>query len=106
MDEQMQSMLQQHVYCTQCTYFRIDDEERPYCYHSNECDIGNCEDSMALSERPCYVPIHDRWRMLKPCLVARLCAVNKLAVAGHHDDLGEMDFALRVQRISDIEVLW
>ena len=43
-----------HVYCTKCKWFRIDDEDIPYCPFENTCDIGNCEDSMAYKYRPNY----------------------------------------------------
>jgi len=44
-----------HVYCTHCLYFRLDDEDKPYCrYEEKECDIRNCEDSRPYSKRPMY----------------------------------------------------
>ena len=43
-----------HVYCTNCKWFRIDDEDIPYCPFENTCDIGNCEDSMSFADRPRY----------------------------------------------------
>ena len=43
-----------HVYCTNCKWFRIDDEDIPYCPFEDICDIGNCEDSMAYKYRPNY----------------------------------------------------
>jgi len=43
-----------HVYCTHCKHFRLDDEEIPYCYYEDKCNIKNCEDSMPLIERPYY----------------------------------------------------
>jgi len=43
-----------HVYCTQCKWFRLDDEEIPYCFWEDECEIGNCEDSMRFEDRPKY----------------------------------------------------
>jgi len=48
MDENM------HVYCTDCKYFRLDDENKPYCPFESECDIWNCEDSKSLLDRPKY----------------------------------------------------
>ena len=43
-----------HVYCTNCKWFRIDDEDIPYCPFENICDIGNCEDSTPYKYRPHY----------------------------------------------------
>lgn len=43
-----------HVYCTNCKWFRIDDEDIPYCPFEDTCDIGNCEDSMSFADRPRY----------------------------------------------------
>jgi hypothetical protein len=43
-----------HVYCTKCKWFRLDDEEIPYCFFENECDIWDCEDSKPFRERPKY----------------------------------------------------
>lgn len=43
-----------HVYCTHCKWFRIDDEDIPYCPFEDTCDIGDCEDSMAYKYRPNY----------------------------------------------------
>lgn len=43
-----------HVYCTKCKWFRLCDEEIPYCLYSNECDIEDCEDSRPYKERPKY----------------------------------------------------
>lgn len=43
-----------HVYCTNCFYFRLDDEELPYCVYEDKCNINNCEDSRPFKERPYY----------------------------------------------------
>jgi len=43
-----------HVYCTNCMHFRLCDEGIPYCYFENNCDINNCEDSVAFMHRPFY----------------------------------------------------
>lgn len=42
------------VYCTECKYFRIDDENIPYCPFEDSCDIYDCEDSRRYSDRPMY----------------------------------------------------
>ena len=44
----------EHVYCTNCLHFRLDDEEIPYCPFEDECDINDCEDSKSYEDRPCY----------------------------------------------------
>ena len=44
-----------HVYCTQCQYFRTDDEHLPYCPFEGECDINDCEDSRPFKDRPRYL---------------------------------------------------
>lgn len=44
----------EHVYCTDCKHFRLDDEYKQYCPFEEECDIWNCEDSKPFSERPKY----------------------------------------------------
>jgi hypothetical protein len=44
----------EHVYCTDCLYFRLDDESKPYCMYENKCNINDCEDSKSFKERPCY----------------------------------------------------
>jgi len=38
-----------HVYCTDCINFRLDDEELPYCCYEDKCDINDCDDSKAYS---------------------------------------------------------
>ena len=45
-----------HVYCTDCKYFRVDDEETPYCIRQNNkpCTDYDMEDSMPYSERQQY----------------------------------------------------
>lgn len=43
-----------HVYCTNCFNFRLDNEELPYCYFENKCDINDFEDSRPFKERPYY----------------------------------------------------
>ena len=43
-----------HVYCTHCAYFRLDEEEIPYCFFENECNLDDCEDSRPYEERPKY----------------------------------------------------
>lgn len=43
-----------HVYCTHCKWFRIDEEEVPYCYWETRCSIEDPEDSMRFEDRPCY----------------------------------------------------
>lgn len=50
--------MQEYVYCKNCTHFHLDDENLPYCYYENECNINNFEDSRKLSERPCYKEIN------------------------------------------------
>lgn len=45
-----------HVYCTSCIYFRLCDENKPYCIYENKCDINNCEDSKPYENRPHYEP--------------------------------------------------
>ena len=110
MNESLENLIAQHVYCWDCTFFRIDDEERPYCYHENECNIGNCDDSMALYCRPCYAQRVEKQKMLLACLTARLRAIDNLAVGFHeggpYQDGEELDFTLKVQRIADIQYLW
>lgn len=44
----------EQVYCTDCKWFRLDDEEIPYCPFEDKCDINNCEDSRSFLDRPCY----------------------------------------------------
>ena len=44
----------EYVYCTDCVYFRLDDEFTPYCLFEDECDIEDCEDSRHITERPKY----------------------------------------------------
>ena len=43
-----------HVYCTNCEYFRLDDESKPYCPFEGECDIWDCNDSKPFIQRPKY----------------------------------------------------
>jgi hypothetical protein len=43
-----------HVYCTDCTNFRLCDEEIPYCVFEDKCDINDCEDSKAFIYRPYF----------------------------------------------------
>ena len=43
-----------HVYCTDCWYFRLCDENIPYCVHENECNIDDCYDNKPITERPKY----------------------------------------------------
>jgi hypothetical protein len=45
---------ERHVYCTRCKWFRLDDEEIPYCPYEEECNIWDCEDSKPYRERPKY----------------------------------------------------
>ena len=47
----------EYVYCTECKYFRLDDEYTPYCPFEDKCDINDCEDSRQLEERPYYEPL-------------------------------------------------
>jgi len=46
--------LDTYVYCTHCKWFRLDDEDIPYCPYEDECEIRNCEDSMRYKDRPRY----------------------------------------------------
>ena len=46
--------INQHVYCTDCKWFRLCDEGLPYCPFEGECDINDYEDSRKLLDRPCY----------------------------------------------------
>lgn len=50
--------LNKHVYCVDCIHFRLDDEVIPYCYHEDDCNINNFEDSMVFKDRPCYEEIN------------------------------------------------
>lgn len=43
-----------HVYCTCCKWFKIGDEDIPYCPYESECNIWDCEDSKPYKERPKY----------------------------------------------------
>lgn len=43
-----------YVYCTECYYFRLCDEHKPYCIYENKCDINDPEDSKQLKYRPYY----------------------------------------------------
>lgn len=43
-----------HVYCTDCKWFKLDNEYIPYCIYEDQCNIWNCEDSKPFSERPKY----------------------------------------------------
>lgn len=45
---------EKYVYCTHCKYFRVDDEEKPYCPFEDKCDIWDCEDSKDINLRPYY----------------------------------------------------
>ena len=45
-----------YVYCTNCRYFRLCDENLPYCMYENKCNINDCEDSKSPKERPYYEP--------------------------------------------------
>lgn len=47
-------MNDEYVYCTNCIYFRLDDEFIPYCPFEDECDIEDCEDGRPITERPRY----------------------------------------------------
>ncbi|MDD4188453.1 MAG: hypothetical protein PHX04_06870 [Bacilli bacterium] len=44
----------EYVYCTDCKWFRTDDEELPYCPYEDECNIWGCEDSKQFKYRPHY----------------------------------------------------
>ena len=46
----------EQVYCTNCKYFRLCDEQKPYCVSENvdKCDNWDCDDSRPFSERPYY----------------------------------------------------
>ena len=44
----------EHVYCTNCIHFRLDDELLPYCMYENKCNINDCEDSKKRKYRPFY----------------------------------------------------
>jgi len=44
-----------YVYCTNCIYFRLDDEGIPYCPFEDKCNINDCEDSKLFKERPKYI---------------------------------------------------
>ena len=48
--------LDEYVYYTNCRYFRLCDENLPYCMYENKCNINDCEDSKPLKERPYYEP--------------------------------------------------
>lgn len=50
----MNDIINNMVYCTDCFYFRLDDESLPYCIFENKCDINNCEDSKHREDRPFY----------------------------------------------------
>ena len=43
-----------HVCCTNCLYFRLCDEQLPYCMYENKCNINNYKDSMHIQKRPHY----------------------------------------------------
>ena len=49
-----------YVYCTDCLYFRLDDEGLPYCYNENKCDINDFEDSKPFKNRPCYIEFNKK----------------------------------------------
>lgn len=51
-------MSNEHVYCTDCYYFRLCDENLPYCMYEDKCNINNCEDSKSREERPHYMEAH------------------------------------------------
>lgn len=51
--------LNEHVYCTNCIYFRLDWKESPYCCYEAICDITDCEDSKPLKYRPYYDELVD-----------------------------------------------
>jgi len=44
----------EYVYCTNCYYFRLDDEYKQYCMYEDKCNINNPEDSQLIEERPFY----------------------------------------------------
>ena len=49
------------VYCTRCKYFRLCDEQKPYCVseHVDKCNNWDCDDSKPLSERPFYEEVKE-----------------------------------------------
>lgn len=47
----------EYVYCTECKYFRLDDEYIPYCLFEDKCDIWFYEDGRPLEKRPYYEPL-------------------------------------------------
>lgn len=46
------------VKCTDCFYFRLDDENIPYCLYENKCDIENPEDQFNVEFRPYFTKIN------------------------------------------------
>jgi len=49
-----------HVYCTKCKWFKIDDDNIPFCCFSDECDLWDCEDSKPFIFRPKYINAEDK----------------------------------------------
>ena len=98
------------VSCVNCVCIRFDDEDRPYCWHINDCYIDQHEDSLPLFIRCCYVPRDNPWKMFDLCLAARLCAINNLAVGFHeggpYAEREEVAFAMKIQSISNIGDFW
>lgn len=44
----------EYIYCTNCYYFKMYDEDTPYCMYKDRCDIIDCEDSKDRKYRPFY----------------------------------------------------
>jgi hypothetical protein len=41
----------EHVYCTDCVNFILDDDNTPYCEYENKCNIQYPEDSVPYKDR-------------------------------------------------------
>ena len=48
----------EHVYCTNCKWFKLTEDEVPTCKYETECDIYNPEDSRPHRDRPYYEKPH------------------------------------------------
>lgn len=50
--ESRESKKEEMVFCSDCYYFRLDDERKPYCPFENSCDINDWEKAKLKSQRP------------------------------------------------------
>lgn len=55
LNDTIEKYFNKQVYCTDCEYFRLDDEYLPYCPFDDKCDICDCEDSKDINRRLHYL---------------------------------------------------